>query len=209
MKRIFLLVCLIPALLLCSCGKDQAAATTQTTTAPAAEEAPINEVEMLKTISAEVAIAYAYGNFSDVQDRMLFSPEQQTQMLFPDQSAPYQYGPYSFASWDAVEESVRGMLVSNENADFSATITNQVVEIFPAPSQDPEFMKMAETRLFDVDAQVATKGAKVTVTLAIDGGEEPSGTIEVYFLCVDSWWQVCSPSVSGYFIQLYDLPGTN
>ncbi len=209
MKK-FLLFCLIPALLLCGCQKK--AATPQTTAPAAVEPQEVDEIQLLQSMAKEVALAYAYGNFSDVQDYMLFTPEEQTQQLFPGQSAPYQYSSYTFASWDALEESIRSLMIAGENPSFSATVINTTLEMFPVPVESPDFMKIPEASLYDMETLATGQGAMVTVTMAIDGGEEPTGTIDVFFLHVEGQWKVCSPTVSGYFAALYypaDIAGTN
>lgn len=194
MKRFFLLICLIPALLLCSCD---GAATTDPTAAPAPEK--IDEPQLLLTMAKEATMAYGHGDFEDVEAYMLYTTDEQMTLLFPGQTAPYQYGEKTFASAQEVMDQVRSALPQ----DISLTITDTQLELFPDPINAPDFMKMTESALIDVAALGAEMAAKATVTVDVVGGETPTNTIEVYFVRIDGHWKICSPTVAGYFLQLY------
>jgi hypothetical protein len=190
MKRLFLLLCLIPALLLCSCGQTA--------------EAPKDESQQLTDMAKDVALAYCHGKFKDVESYLLFNHKEQLEMLFPGQETPYTFENYQFASDAAVLDGVRSHLISAENPEFTVTVIDAVLEMHTDATGIAAFGYLKENDLKPLreipqDAPAAT----VTVTLSLDNGEEKEGQLQVCFLQIDGQWKVYSPSPAGYFLSLY------
>ena len=191
MKRLFLLFCLIPALLLCGCGQSA--------------EAPKDESQQLTDMAKEVAVAYCYGKFADVESYLLFNHQEQMEMLFPGQEAPYTFESNRFTSQEAVLDAVRSHLISGENPEFTVTVTDAVLEMHTdvtgvSAFDSPEELRLKPVREIPQDAPAAT----VTVTLSLENGEEQEGEMQVCFLQIDDQWKVYSPTPAGYFMKLYD-----
>jgi len=199
MKRLFLLLLLIPALLFCSCNNQ----TELQTTAPTESE-QVDETKLLEDLATEVALAFAYGKFEDVEKYMLFSHKQQSSMLFEKALPPYEYEGYTFESDEAVVESVRSQLISSENPEFTVTITNAKVEYIDTEAGGIANFDVPERNLTLLPGtHLDGPTAKVIVSFTIDNGEESEGTMDVCFAMMNGEWKVYSPSVSGYFLRLY------
>ena len=199
MKRLFLLLLLIPALLLCSCNKQ----TELQTTAPT-ESVQVDETKLLEDMAKEVALAFAYGKFEDVEKYMLFSLKQQSSMLFEKALPPYEYEGYTFESDEAVVESVRSQLISSENQEFTVTITDAKLDYIDTNAGSIANFDVPEQNLILLPGtHLDGPTAKVIVSFTIDNGEETEGTMDVCFAMMDGEWKVYSPSVAGYFLRLY------
>ena len=197
LKRLFLLFCLIPALLLCSCGKQ-----AEQTAAPTEPE-QVDETKQLEDMATEVALAYGYGKFEDVEKYMLYSYDEQIAMLFPDQSAPYHYEDRSFDSKEAVLNSIRTHLIASEEPAFTITVTGTQLELYTDATDASCFGPSSESLLLDPSSIKAEQAGTVTVSMTLADGEESAGEMQVHFLKIDGQWKVYSPSVAGYFMQLY------
>ena len=216
MKRLFLLFCLIPALLLCSCTQKQPTENRQdkdpqgTPGQDIIDEgkaiAELIDFELLSGIASEVVIAYSKGNFEDVEKYMLYSFDEQLAILFPGQTAPYEYEGYTFQSKEALADAVRSHLISGENPDFTVTVTNTDLLLYPGDYQygflgfddDP-----IELDHFGQPVKNLRMAASIVTSFTIDNGEESSGTIYVNFILVGDEWKVFSPTICGYFLRLY------
>ena len=209
MKRLFLLLLLIPALLLCSCTPAPVAEDAPKETQPTESTDPLLRPDLEKYlggIAAEVVIAYGSGQFEDVEKYMLYSFEEQVDMLFKDQTAPYQYEGYTFDSKDAIKEAVRSQLISSENPDFAIHVTKTDILLYPGDYQYGSFGfddDPIELDYFGQPVDDLVMAATIAVSFTIDNGEESSGTMYVDFLLVGDEWKVFSPTVMGHFLRLY------
>ena len=157
-------------------------------------------------IASEVVIAYGSGKFEDVEKYMLYSFEEQVDMLFKDQTTPYQYEGYTFDSKDAIKEAVRSQLISGENPDFAITVTKTDMLLYPGEYQYGSFGfddDPIELEYFGHPVSDLKMAASMVVSFTIENGEEASGSMYVNFLLVGDEWKVFSPTVMGYFLRLY------
>jgi len=203
MKRLFLLFCLLPSLLLCGCISVPAADSQATEPDPLFR--PDLE-EYLGGIATEVVTAFAYGRFEDVEHYMLYSFDRQLEMLFPGQSAPYEYEGHTFDSKEALADAVRSHLISGDNPDFAITVTGTTILLYPGDYQygffgfddDPIELDHFGNHIDDLRMP-----ASIVVSFTIEGGEGSTGSMYVDFLLVGDEWKVFSPTVCGYFLQLH------
>lgn len=208
MKRVFLVLCLIPALLLCSCGAEKEVINIKENR-PTEETDPLLRPDLeehLGGIASEVVVAYGSGKFEDVEQYMLYSFDEQVDMLFKDQTAPYQYEGHTFETKDAIKEAVRSQLISGENSDFTITVTKTDMLLYPGDYQYGSFGfddDPIELEFFGYPVSDLKMAASMVVSFTIENGEEASGSMYVNFLLVGDEWKVFSPSVMGFFLQLY------
>ena len=213
MKRLFLLFCLIPALLICGChAAPEAEPATEPTEPDPLLRADLEEY--LGGIATEVITAFAYGKFEDVEHYMLYSFDEQLAMLFPGQTAPYEYEGHTFATKEDLADAVRSQLISGEEPDFTITVTKTDILLYPGDYQYGFFSfddDPIELEHFGQPVENLKMAASIVVSFTINNGEESSGTMYVDFLLVDGQWKVFSPMVCGYFLRLYApaTPGSN
>lgn len=197
MKRLFILI-LSFSILLCGCGFT----ARQHAKAPLREAPAVDETQLLADIASEVALAMGYGKFEDVEKYMLWDHATQMALLFPGQSAPYAYGGFTFADQAAVLDAVRAELISSEEPEFRVIVTDAVVQFHPDGTAPGCFGDIPE-QAFPLDAIAYQRSATVTVSLALENGEETGGTMKIHFVWVDGQWKVYSPTVGAFFLALY------
>ena len=202
MKRLILLFCLIPALLLCSCASAPGAETQGTE--------PVDEPQLLLNMAREVVLAYGYGNFEDVEKYMIFTHQEQMAMLFQNQSAPYSYNGHTFVSQEAVLNQLRSHLIASDEPSFTITITGSELELHADANGPAAFGEQPEGDLqLPAGTDLTAHAATVTVYISLENGEESTGEMKVHFLKIDDQWKVYSPTVAGYFLQLYRPSSSN
>ena len=214
MKRLFLLFCLVPALLICGCNTaPKAEPATEPTEPDPLLRADLEEY--LGGIATEVITAFAYGKFEDVEHYMLYSFDEQLAMLFPGQTAPYEYEGHTFATKEDLADAVRSQLISGEEPDFTITVTKTDIMLYTSETDGYPYIyfdgDLPEYNYIGRNVENFVCPATIVVSFTINNGEESSGTMDVHFVAIGDQWKVYSPTVCGYFRRLYApaTPGSN